>query len=183
MMQGIHYDHPSIYNDGEVQDIAEKLPAFAITAVIPLVDITEETGPTRMWPGSHLVSQEQSQKFIDSDEFIDPVVSAGDCILFDYRLLHTGLPNRSELVRPILYNVYYRPWFRDIVNYSKQNPLLISEEAYRNIPDRFVKLFSWAAETNWSSSEQYNLGKGLSRNSPCHCDSGERYKHCHGKLG
>ncbi len=44
-----------------------------------------------------------------------PHCARGDALLFDARLLHFGLPNRSAqgLARPLLYVNYHRPWFAD----------------------------------------------------------------------
>jgi len=43
-----------------------------------------------------------------------PHCALGDAILFDARLLHFGLPNRSVgAARPLLYVNYHRPWFAD----------------------------------------------------------------------
>jgi len=179
-MQQIHFDHPNLFRDYELAGIMARIPAFAITVVIPLVAITDETGPTRMWPGSHLLPRGLKQKLINEGATYDPLCERGDCILFDYRLLHAGMPNKSSQVRPILYSIYYRPWFRDAVNYAKQEPLLMSLENFRKVPDQYTHLFTWALDRSWTTTPQPTSPQ--SRNSPCECGSGLKYKHCHGKV-
>ena len=44
-------------------------------------------------------------------------LAAGSAIVFDYRVLHRGLANRSGAARPLLYFTYGRAWFRDATNY------------------------------------------------------------------
>jgi ectoine hydroxylase-related dioxygenase (phytanoyl-CoA dioxygenase family) len=113
--------------------------------VVPLVPLTEATGSTRLWPGSHLVVDSRAMDGAPSD----PLVALGDCYLMDYRLMHGGMPNHSNIVRPILYNVYYRPWFRDYQNYPLQAPLAMSEAERRKVPTDYRGLFDWSfAKTN-----------------------------------
>jgi hypothetical protein len=55
----------------------------------------------------------------------------------DYRLYHSGLANRSDKVRPILYITYFRPWFKDYVNYRKVPSLLFDEAEYEKAPPQY----------------------------------------------
>jgi ectoine hydroxylase-related dioxygenase (phytanoyl-CoA dioxygenase family) len=99
------------------------------------------TGPTLVWPGSH-----RSPNFNpESLEPEKPMLSLGDCLLMDYRLVHGGAANQSDQVRPILYNIYFRPWFRDYINYSKQRRLEISREALNQVPPQYRHLFAHVA--------------------------------------
>lgn len=180
--QHIHFDHPNLFDDNELENIIDKLPPFAITVIIPLVNITQENGPTRMWPGSHLKERKDKQKLLHTGEYFDPIASEGDCILFDYRMLHGGMPNKSLNIRPILYVVYYRYWFRDVVNYAKQKPLIITQKEYIQIPDKYKYLFTWTIENDPLITDFDTSHIQLPRNSPCHCGSGLRFKQCHGKL-
>jgi ectoine hydroxylase-related dioxygenase (phytanoyl-CoA dioxygenase family) len=106
------------------------LPAFAITIIAPLVDMNEETGTTRVYPGSHRMTKDDLQTAVPEDH----VVRAGDVLLMDYRLHHGGLRNRSAAPRPILYLGAGRPWFRDPVNYSKHPALSYSSVDRRRMP-------------------------------------------------
>ena len=81
----------------------------------PLIDVDIETGPTGVWLGSHRWARRTSaaaRQTMTACSF-----QRGDCVLLDYRTLHTGLPNLSGRIRPIVYMVYTRPWFFDEVNH------------------------------------------------------------------
>ena len=135
--QHVHRDHPSLFDD-ETIDI--QLPSYAITVVIPLVNLTPKTGSTRVWKQSHrLVRSQKEFKMSASDV---PYMSTGSCYLMDYQLVHGGTANTSDIVRPILYLIYYRPWFREIVNFEKQDRINITPVEYQKIPQRYRFLFS-----------------------------------------
>ena len=138
--QHIHQDHPSLFED-EALDL--QLPSFAVTLVVPLIDLTPATGSTQVWKGSHRLSP--SEKFAEGTSSI-PFVSTGSCYLMDYQLWHGGTPNISNQVRPILYIVYYRSWFQETVNYDKQARVSISEREYEKIPETYKFLFVRAKE-------------------------------------
>jgi ectoine hydroxylase-related dioxygenase (phytanoyl-CoA dioxygenase family) len=146
--QHIHRDYDNIYDTGFHYDGADawlaKAPPYAITVAIPLVPIASLTGSTRFWPGTHLT------KIAKNDQNLGPgtefVADLGSCILFDYRILHAGVANRSDIVRPLLYNIYTRPWFRDPVNYEIQQPIGITEEQFRKLPNQYQGMFAWAID-------------------------------------
>lgn len=135
--QHVHRDHPSLFSKEEI-DV--QLPSFAVTAVIPLVDLTQETGSTRVWKKSH--RQVRSQKEFPMSGSDVPYMSTGSCYLMDYQLVHGGTANVSNVVRPILYLIYYRSWFREVVNFEKQDRINIASAEYQKVPDRYKFLFS-----------------------------------------
>jgi len=49
---------------------------------------------------------------------IRPHLALGDALLFDVRVLHMGLANRSkDICRPVIYTNFYQPWWnRDKVD-------------------------------------------------------------------
>jgi hypothetical protein len=104
-------------------DHPHHLPAHCINVFIPLIDVTEENGPTQICPGSHVLTNSPTRTFkacadnLAAIHYTDPPVNltaaAGSIFLFDYRLLHRGLSNRSSRPRPILYLVIARQWYRD----------------------------------------------------------------------
>ena len=93
-------------------------PVHALNVFVPLVDLTTETGPTEFVPGTHFDFDHKSEHRIITCD-------AGSAILFDYRLKHRGLGNRSQEDRPLLYLTYARPFWLDIYNFDKKryNPL------------------------------------------------------------
>jgi ectoine hydroxylase-related dioxygenase (phytanoyl-CoA dioxygenase family) len=141
--QHTHRDHPNIYELTETEAteawVDMLLPPYALNLIVPLVPLNDTNGTTRLWLGSHLVAKSRTQQMPS----VDPVADLGDCLLVDYRLLHAGTANRSASPRPILYNMYCRPWFRDSRNYRKQQRIRISREEYMRIPAQFRHLFDW----------------------------------------
>jgi ectoine hydroxylase-related dioxygenase (phytanoyl-CoA dioxygenase family) len=141
-----HRDHEIIYgdatDDGTGHGGLQVLPPYAVTVMVPLVPLDELTGSTRLWLGSHLGDRVPANR---SREPVVPLIALGDCYFIDYRLRHGGQPNRSKIVRPIIYNVYYRPWFRDnSENYSKSVPLEITEAELSKVPEEYRGLFEWS---------------------------------------
>ncbi len=134
--QHIHRDHPSLF---ENEELDLQIPSFAITVVIPLIDLTQATGSTQVWKGSHRIP---GSKSLDTEESFVPFVSIGSCYLMDYQLLHGGTANSSNLVRPILYLSYYRYWFQEAVNYEKQSRISITKQEYKKIPEPYKFLFA-----------------------------------------
>ena len=135
--QHVHRDHPSLFGD---ESIDARIPSFAVTAVIPLVDLTAETGSTRVWKQSHHKPRSQREYKLNASDI--PYMQTGSCYLMDYQLVHGGTANVSEIVRPILYLIYYRPWFREVVNFEKQDRINITSQEYQKIPQQYRSLFS-----------------------------------------
>lgn len=138
-----HRDHPNIYELSETEAtdpwVDVVLPPYALNCIVPLVPLNAINGTTHLWPGSHLVPKNKGELMPS----VDPVVDVGDCLLVDYRLLHAGKANHSANPRPILYNMYCRPWFRDSRNYRQQRPIRIPHEEYLRVPEEFRVLFNW----------------------------------------
>ena len=139
--QHIHRDHPALF---EEEGLDLNLPSFAITVVVPLIDLTPETGSTRVWKGSHRLPHCQDSNLETSHV---PFVPTGSCYLMDYQLLHGGTPNVSNQVRPILYLTYYRSWFQEAVNYEKQSRIAITQPEYDRIPEKYKFLFERVRES------------------------------------
>lgn len=140
--QNTHYDHPFLFDDDELDPL---LPSYAITAIVPLVDITEETGATVMVKKSHRLPSDLKPEH--GAEPVYPFTSTGSVILMDFKLRHAGMANRSDKVRPIMYNIYSRPWFRDSSNYGKQPDVEISKKELVKVPDQYKRLFQFAKVT------------------------------------
>ena len=49
---------------------------------------------------------------------VRPRLSSGDALIFDARILHFGLPNRSSTRRAIVYCNHTEYWFRDPKNWD-----------------------------------------------------------------
>ena len=149
--QSIHIDHPPLFET--TPHLTDSIPPYAVTMVVPLVDIDEDTGTTAIWEGSHKQSDDQNNedrfqllrrlmKEPDYSMAARPLPRQGDVYLMDYRVIHAGLANRSQIERPILYVVYSRPWFRDGFNFGKQPSVSISSKQLKKVPKRFRGLFA-----------------------------------------
>jgi ectoine hydroxylase-related dioxygenase (phytanoyl-CoA dioxygenase family) len=123
------------------------LPTAAVTVAIPLLEMNDVHGTTELWLGSHR----------DSDHVVEPtavergampIVSEGSCILWDYRLIHGGTPNRSPVPRPLLCLTYCRPWFLDHLNYGKQPLLSVPKDWLATLPEEHQRLLA-RATAHW----------------------------------
>ncbi len=118
------------------------LPAYCVTLVLPLVDMNATNGTTAFYPGFR--AEDDWKK----EEILRPDVPVGSALLFDARIWHFGTENRSAATRPVLYNNYQRPWFRDAMNFWRQVPISLSDEEYARIPEAFLDLLAWTREPN-----------------------------------
>lgn len=190
-MQQIHRDHGHLFaNDPR---LGPSLPVYAVNCAVPLIDVDLETGPTGVWPGSH---RWPSSIEAQPDAVTASALHRGDCMMLDYRTLHAGLPNRSARSRPILYMVYARGWFTDEASHYGLNSPDMSLEDYHSLPES-SHIVLWRA-LGQAVRGRFDCGLSLqpprpeaddlsrrvkvSRNDPCPCGSGVKYKHCHGRL-
>lgn len=138
--QEMHVDMPLLFEDGP---LGFQLPSYCLTLVVPLVPLNPQNGTTAYYPASHLtVSQDTPETGP-----VLPELPIGDGLLFDCRVWHGGTANRSDAPRPVLYNTYQRPWFRDQVNFGQQDPLIISQSELDRVPKVHRHLFQWATIT------------------------------------
>jgi Phytanoyl-CoA dioxygenase (PhyH)/SEC-C motif len=198
-IQHIHRDLSHLFPDPAV---GPNLPVYAVNAAVPLIDVDTMTGPTGVWLGSHRWGHASARI---EDMTVAPL-HRGDCMLLDYRTLHAGLPNGSRQIRPIVYMVYARPWFFDNSNHTSRIPLDMPIEHYSKLPAALrpllIRAFSYAARARWNevdartpaarvpadrrpvpaaANDPSGVGQ-VGRNDPCPCGSGQKYKHCHGRL-
>lgn len=138
--QSVHLDHPPLFA------AADRMPAYALTMVIPLIDLTQATGTTAIWEGSHWGDDrfDRLQALVQRPDYSDasfPMADRGDVYLMDYRVIHGGTANVSPIDRPVLYIVYSRPWFRDGFNFKSQRPVSISKQQRKKVPPQLRHLF------------------------------------------
>lgn len=117
--QIIHADTPHIFTHTH-------LPPHYVNLFAPtLVDSDTRVGQTAFVSGSHCLSASALMMTTEKGEqelmrkLVRPHLTAGDCLLFDCRVLHFGLANSSEhTLRPTLYVNYHRDWFSDPKNFT-----------------------------------------------------------------
>ena len=116
-------------------EAAEERPAHAVNVLLALADIPLAAGPTEVAPGTHRLTNHLERPWLDRDQLlyqseteITPALlrptgtvenawaetavqamSAGDCLIFDDRILHRGLANASDRERWVAYFSYLRP--------------------------------------------------------------------------
>jgi len=185
--QPVHRDHAHLFAKPEVASV---LPVYAVNAVVPLMDTDLVGGPTGVWPGSHLWPEAVQPR---PESVVAGAVRRGDCMLLDYRTLHSGLANRGTVARPIACMVYARSWFFDDVNYFGTTSLDLPLEEQEKVPDYARPLLARARSQTmrirggeWSGVIAARVGDPSSwgkvgRNDPCPCGSGRKFKQCHGR--
>ncbi|CAD7938699.1 unnamed protein product [Amoebophrya sp. A120] len=100
-------------------------PAYGLCVFLALTDNEPGMGGTEFWPGSH------KHPGLLGLGPLGPLVEAtvttknarrGDCVLYDYRLLHRGLANETPKERRMLQFFYYRSdLYREVRNYGTQS--------------------------------------------------------------
>lgn len=140
--QRVHIDHGMLFPGDEAASMSA--PPYALTAIIPLLDLDASTGGTEVWPKGP--QMEVPDRWVNKPpgSSVSPL-RAGDALLIDYRVCHGGTPNVGLVPRPILYVVYSRPWFRDADNFSEMPPLRVTPEQLADLPAEYRSLFSAAA--------------------------------------
>lgn len=129
-MQHIHRDHQQLFQ--EFANIGPALPMYALNVSVPLIDIDLGIGPTAIWPGSH--RWPEGKDAAPGEGMASVPFQRGDAVLMDYRTIHTGMNNVSNVVRPILYLVYTREWFFDDNNHRGRVPMDIPLEDIQLLP-------------------------------------------------
>lgn len=97
------------------------LPATAITLAIPLVEMNDETGTTGFALRSH-----RSNEHGEIPDY-QPRVPVGSAAVWDYRIFHRGMANRSRKARPLIYATLCRDWWHDTLNHEDQERLLVAD--------------------------------------------------------
>jgi hypothetical protein len=191
--QHVHRDCGHLFAESGV---GPNLPVYAVNVAVPLIDLGPETGPTQVWPGTHRHNQGD---FVPPRSLMTYAMQRGDCMLMDYRTLHSGGHNISGRMRPIIYMVYARPWFFDQVNHIRRIPLDMPIEDYEALPQSvcalLIRAYSYAMRARWHETAgasaapraaanpgEPRSGQKVGRNDPCPCGSGRKYKHCHGQA-
>ena len=84
-----------------------------------LQDLTDETGPLRIIPGSHMralrMSPEEARRPHPEEVIVYP--RAGDTAMFHCSMLHSGSPNRSSDYRYLFFLTFNHSWLKHRANY------------------------------------------------------------------
>ncbi|MDX1500609.1 MAG: phytanoyl-CoA dioxygenase family protein [Woeseiaceae bacterium] len=124
----------------------EHLPPHALNVLVALHDIPLEMGPTECARGSHRLTNHLRNSSLVRNELIyqtertspallvaatdEPLpprsvepMAAGSCLVFDDRLLHRGLANRSAQTRHVAYFSYRRNGYGENTHFESARSL------------------------------------------------------------
>ncbi len=129
--RGVHRDGNHLF-----PELPYVLPASGIYIDIPLVDFTVENGATRLWPGTHLITDRSPDEIrylqdraarLPSYQAIMP---AGSLMIRDQRTWHAPSPNSTDQVRIMLDLGYFR------VFQHYQERISMAKDLWENVPKR-----------------------------------------------
>jgi hypothetical protein len=98
-------------------------PAHALVINVPVVDMTPDNGSTELWPGTHLdttramgdgdikIPDEVLERVRAEVQPLQPSVPAGSLLIRDMRLWHCGMPNRTQIARPMIAMIHWPRWY------------------------------------------------------------------------
>jgi len=97
-------------------------PAYAYVVNVPLVDVDARNGSTEIWPGTHKdpsvvighdlkVTPEMLDKWRAVTTPIQPSIRAGSIVIRDIRLWHAGMPNHTDVPRPMIAMIHWVRWW------------------------------------------------------------------------
>jgi ectoine hydroxylase-related dioxygenase (phytanoyl-CoA dioxygenase family) len=96
-------------------DFRERVPAtLCVNCGIYLQDMTPEVGQLHVVPGSHRWSRgpkaDEEGRPLEGEFALD--LDAGDCVVFDAQLWHTGSRNDSDRARRAVFAYFGRSWMK-----------------------------------------------------------------------
>ena len=106
--QPVHGDTGHLWRNMETA-----APAHTLVVNVPLVDMSAENGATELWPGTHKdtiisiydpieLTEEHLSAWREKSPPIQPNVKAGSVLIRDMRLWHAGMPNLTNIPRPMI---------------------------------------------------------------------------------
>jgi ectoine hydroxylase-related dioxygenase (phytanoyl-CoA dioxygenase family) len=114
-MQYWHSDGIHIGSVSTFENPNQASNTHALCVFVPLIDLTEETGYTEFWAGSHkydkLLSKKGEQSIPGGTK---GKMKHGSCLLYDYRTIHRGTSNVSDRERPVCYFLYTKKGYEDV---------------------------------------------------------------------
>jgi len=134
-----HSDGPHVGKAADWDGEGESSP-YALCVFVPLINLTDEVGYTQFWLGSHrykdLIGFGGMAPVLNSTT--NCTVDAGGAVVYDYRLMHRGMPNRStDTERPVLQFLYHHPDYTEKENYGAEtlfeDPLLCKTKSILDI--------------------------------------------------
>ncbi|KAI2494928.1 phytanoyl-CoA dioxygenase [Fragilaria crotonensis] len=121
---GMQYWHSDGVHRGKSADFDSQDAALthALCVFVPLIDLTEATGCTEFWAGSHKYSkllQKGGEQSLPGGTI--GLMKKGDALRYDYRTIHRGTANSSRSARPVCYFLYAREGYEDVEDQNFRN--------------------------------------------------------------
>jgi len=94
----------SWHADGGHTSLTKHEPCHVFNVFIPLVDVPLSMGPTELRPGTHYHTRNLTAMMLLAKarktlrQPVTPELQLGDALMFDYRILHRGRANMSDIV-------------------------------------------------------------------------------------
>lgn len=103
-----------------------QVPPYGLCVFMPLIDLCQpRVGFTQFWPRTHhapgLAGFGPVAPLLDSA--VDGRVPAGCAVMYDYRLMHRGMPNTADVERPLVQFFYHRSTYQEKRNYGEERLL------------------------------------------------------------
>jgi ectoine hydroxylase-related dioxygenase (phytanoyl-CoA dioxygenase family) len=114
---GMQYYHSDGVHVGSAAsfDSDDAAETHALCVFVPLIDLNHEVGFTEFWAGSHRYNRLLDKKGEQAlPGGTDGILEKGDCLLYDYRTIHRGTSNQSNVTRPVCYFLYSRKGMEDV---------------------------------------------------------------------
>ena len=114
---GMQYWHSDGIHQGMSADFgsSEAAPTHALCVFVPLINLSESTGYTEFWAGSHSYDkllQQKGEQSLPGGTL--GLMNQGDVLLYDYRTIHRGTSNSSQSARPVCYFLYTRNGYEGV---------------------------------------------------------------------
>lgn len=116
------------HSDSGHLNLDEHWKCHVLNIFIPLTDVALDMGPTEIRPGSHYLTRNLAPMMLAAkcrktlQAPVIPTLRQGDTLIFDYRILHRGLANKTpDTTRVYLVVAMSKPFFRDLVNFPRRS--------------------------------------------------------------
>lgn len=126
------------------EQLDRMLPPFALALAMPLVRMDEISGRTAFWRGTH------RKAAVSELHDYAPIVDPGSAILWDFRVKHGGLANRSDAPRPVIFTVLSRDWWVEIQppEATRYEKFLVAREVQAGLKPRLQQRIRRAVLTD-----------------------------------
>jgi len=119
---------------GQLFEGGPNLPCHCLSVFIPLVNMSDDNGPTEFSLGTHMDAEEYPHGEVSM------ICEAGTAIIFDSRVLHRGTANHTTQDRPVLYFQYAKSWFQDPLNYRYEGMSRSIMDLEGNSPNKACRM-------------------------------------------